>query len=79
MCVKSLELTNVLRSVVWRATRLKVAAATLWCVAFYALYEGYFKHTSHPCSALSWGVWWAFAALATGLLVAWTVLDLKKA
>ena len=44
----------------------------------YAVYEGYFKHTNHPCSALSWIVWWFFAILATLCLVIWTLLDLRS-
>ena len=44
----------------------------------YAVYEGYFKHTNHPCSTLSWIVWWFFAILATLCLVAWTLMDLRS-
>jgi len=77
LCVKALELTNVVRGVVWRCTRLKVGLCAAWCVTFYAIFEGYFKDTSHPCDGASWGVWWAFAVVAAAFLCAWTFLDLK--
>ena len=78
LCIKALELTNVTRAIVWRCSRVKVFIGVVWTVCMYAVYEGYFKHTNHPCSALSWIVWWFFAILATLCLVIWTLLDLRS-
>ena len=75
---QALGLTNVTRAIVWRCSRVKVLIGVVWTVCMYAVYEGYFKHTNHPCSALSWIVWWFFAILATLCLVAWTLMDLRS-
>ena len=78
LCIKALELTNVTRAIVWRCSRVKVFIGVVWTCVMYGLYEGYFKHTNHPCSALAWIVWWFFAILATLCLVAWTLMDLRS-
>jgi hypothetical protein len=78
LCIKALELTNVTRAIVWRCSRVKVFIGVVWTCVMYGLYEGYFKHTNHPCSALAWIVWWFFAILATFCLVIWTLLDLRS-
>ena len=77
LCIKALELTNVTRAIVRRCSRIKVFIRVVWTCFMYGIYEGYFKHQSHPCSAIAWIVWWFFAIIATLCLVIWTLLDLR--
>ncbi|KAJ8602577.1 hypothetical protein CTAYLR_008775 [Chrysophaeum taylorii] len=67
--VKSLEATSVLRSVAWRASKLKVAVSVLWTLLFYTLFATLF---SSDCSPLSWGLWTAFFVIALACLLYWT-------
>ena len=71
-CIKALEITNVLRSVAWRANRWKVVPSVLWTVAAYAALNDA-NWNGKRCSKMPSGIWFAFTLVATGFFTYWTV------
>lgn len=71
--VKSLEVTNVLRSVAWRASKVKVAISFAWCLLFYIIFATAFSGKGNArCSSVSWLLWAVFTVFAVVCFAIWT-------
>jgi len=74
LIVKSLEITNVTRAIVWKASRTRVAVGAAWVLAFYVTFAVAFSdRDTNICSPTSWGVWAIFFVVAVACLAAWVL------
>ena len=71
MSAKALELTNAIRTIVWRATKLKVAITAAWSVIAYILLADRWSVTS--CDTYTWAIWTVLALIAIALALYWTI------
>lgn len=71
--VKALEVTNVLRSVAWRASQAKVGISFVWCLLFYTFFAtDFFGRDINRCSSTSWVFWAGFTSIAVACFARWT-------
>ena len=67
---KALELTNAIRAIVWRASRLQVLLATAWVLIASILLADRWAATT--CDAYTWTVWAVLAAIAIFFALFWS-------